>query len=98
VRAFHPLLFRSNQRPYLDPSRRIYRREALHVLTRAKMPAVLLQHVQMEPAGKNLSLIVWDCYRPLRVVRDFIDWNRSQQRPLMKAEFFLSTTPLPMFN
>ena len=47
-----------------------------------------LQHVQTELAGKNLSLIVWDCYRPLRAVRDFINWSRSQQRPLMKAEFF----------
>jgi N-acetylmuramoyl-L-alanine amidase len=29
--------------PYIDPSRGIYRRDALHVLTRAKMPAVLLE-------------------------------------------------------
>jgi N-acetylmuramoyl-L-alanine amidase len=28
---------------YIDPSRGIYRRDALHVLTRAKMPAVLLE-------------------------------------------------------
>jgi hypothetical protein len=29
--------------PYIDPSRGIYRRDALHVLTRATMPAVLLE-------------------------------------------------------
>jgi len=29
--------------PYIDASRGIYRRDALHVLTRAKMPAVLLE-------------------------------------------------------
>jgi N-acetylmuramoyl-L-alanine amidase len=29
--------------PYIDPSRGIYRRDALHVLTWAKMPAVLLE-------------------------------------------------------
>jgi D-alanyl-D-alanine dipeptidase len=56
-----------------------------------------LQHVQTELAGKNLSLIVWDCYRPLRAVRDFINWNRSQQRPLMKAEFFPRTNKNEFF-
>jgi zinc D-Ala-D-Ala dipeptidase len=50
-----------------------------------------LQYVQTELAGKNLSLIVWDCYRPLRAIRDFINWSRSQQRPSMKAEFFPRT-------
>jgi len=29
--------------PYIDASRGIYRRDGLHVLTRAKMPAVLLE-------------------------------------------------------
>jgi N-acetylmuramoyl-L-alanine amidase len=29
--------------PYIDPARGIYRRDALHVLTHAKMPAVLLE-------------------------------------------------------
>jgi zinc D-Ala-D-Ala dipeptidase len=56
-----------------------------------------LQHVQMELAGKNLSLIVWDCYRPLRAVRDFINWSRSQQRPLMKPEFFPRTNKNELF-
>jgi N-acetylmuramoyl-L-alanine amidase len=31
------------RKPYIDASRGIYRRDALHVLTRAKMPAVLLE-------------------------------------------------------
>jgi zinc D-Ala-D-Ala dipeptidase len=56
-----------------------------------------LQHVQTELAGKNLSLIVWDCYRPLRAVRDFMNWSRSQQRPLMKAEFFPRTNKNEFF-
>jgi D-alanyl-D-alanine dipeptidase len=53
--------------------------------------AKALQRVQAELAGKNLSLIVWDCYRPMRAVRDFITWSRSQQAPVMKAEFFPNT-------
>jgi zinc D-Ala-D-Ala dipeptidase len=56
-----------------------------------------LQHVQTELSAKNLSLIVWDCYRPLRAVRHFIDWSRSQQRPLMKAEFFPRTNKNEFF-
>jgi D-alanyl-D-alanine dipeptidase len=65
------------------------------ILTRRAAEA--LQHVQMELAGKDLSLIVWDCYRPMRAVRDFINWSRSQQRPLMKAEFFPRTNKRQLF-
>jgi zinc D-Ala-D-Ala dipeptidase len=56
-----------------------------------------LKHVQTELAGKNLSLIVWDCYRPLRAVKYFINWSRSRQRPLMKAEFFPRTNKNEFF-
>ena len=56
-----------------------------------------LQKVQTELAGKDLSLIVWDCYRPMRAVRDFIHWSRSQQSPLMKAEFFPNTNKSQFF-
>jgi D-alanyl-D-alanine dipeptidase len=49
-----------------------------------------LQQVQTELARRDLSLIVWDCYRPARAVRDFVNWTRSRQ-PSMKAEFFPRT-------
>jgi len=47
-----------------------------------------LKQIQIELSGKSLSLIVWDCYRPARAVRDFINWSRSQRRESMKQEFF----------
>lgn len=47
-----------------------------------------LKQIQSELSAKNLSLIVWDCYRPTRAVRDFINWSRSQRREPMKEEFF----------
>jgi D-alanyl-D-alanine dipeptidase len=56
-----------------------------------------LKRVQIELAGKNLSLIVWDCYRPARAVRDFINWSRSQRRPSMKDEFFPKTNKNQLF-
>jgi zinc D-Ala-D-Ala dipeptidase len=59
--------------------------------------AQALQQVQSELLEKKLSLIVWDCYRPLRAVGDFINWSRSQQRPLMKAEFFPRTNKSEFF-
>jgi D-alanyl-D-alanine dipeptidase len=39
-------------------------------------------------AGKNLSLIVWDCYRPKRAVADFLRWSRDPTHAEMKAEFY----------
>jgi D-alanyl-D-alanine dipeptidase len=59
--------------------------------------AHVLQQIQTELAGKDLSLIVWDCYRPTRAVRDFIRWSRSQQSPMMKAEFFPNTNKSQLF-
>jgi zinc D-Ala-D-Ala dipeptidase len=57
-----------------------------------------LKRAQIELAGKNLSLIVWDCYRPTRAVRDFINWSRSQHRSLMKDEFFPNTNKDKLFE
>jgi zinc D-Ala-D-Ala dipeptidase len=57
-----------------------------------------LKRVQIELAGKHLSLIVWDCYRPTRAVRDFINWSRSRHRSLMKDEFFPNTNKNQLFE
>jgi D-alanyl-D-alanine dipeptidase len=62
-----------------------------------KRAADALRQVQTELAGKDLSLIVWDCYRPVQAVRDFIRWSRSQQSPSMKAEFFPRTEKSRLF-
>jgi D-alanyl-D-alanine dipeptidase len=47
-----------------------------------------LAAVQKILAGKNLSLIVWDCYRPKRAVADFQRWSRDPAHTEMKAEFY----------
>lgn len=50
--------------------------------------AKALADVQMDLADRKLSLIVWDCYRPDRAVRQFIDWVRDPEDITMKAEFY----------
>src|ERR1700754_4929431 len=39
------------------------------------LAARALKAVQGKLAAKNLSLIVWDCYRPKRAVDDFLRWS-----------------------
>src|ERR1700685_4578145 len=43
-----------------------------------------LAAVQKILAGKNLSLIVWDCYRPRRAVADFFRWSKDPTHSEMK--------------
>jgi D-alanyl-D-alanine dipeptidase len=56
-----------------------------------------LSQVQAELAARKLSLIVWDCYRPARAVRDFLAWSRLAQDARMKAEFFPNTNKAQFF-
>lgn len=53
----------------------------------AEPAAAALKQAQEKLAGQNLSLIVWDCYRPARAVRDFVRWTTDPDQR-MKAEFF----------
>src|SRR5438552_7126631 len=39
--------------------------------------AAALAKVQQALAAEKLSLIVWDCYRPIRAVQDFLRWSRQ---------------------
>jgi D-alanyl-D-alanine dipeptidase len=59
--------------------------------------AHVLSQVQAELAGTRRSLVVWDCYRPARAVRDFLAWSRSPSEPRMKAEFFPNTDKAQLF-
>jgi D-alanyl-D-alanine dipeptidase len=59
--------------------------------------ATALQAVQSKLAGKNLSLIVWDCYRPKRAVDDFWRWSRDPARTEMKAAFYPRTDKQSLF-
>jgi D-alanyl-D-alanine dipeptidase len=56
-----------------------------------------LKQVQAELAAKKLSLIVWDCYRPARAVRDFWAWSRTAQEARMKPQFFPRTDKAQLF-
>jgi D-alanyl-D-alanine dipeptidase len=59
--------------------------------------AQALKAVQARLAAKNLSLIVWDCYRPKRAVDDFLRWSRDSARTEMKAEFYPRTDKQSLF-
>jgi D-alanyl-D-alanine dipeptidase len=56
-----------------------------------------LKAAQNKLAAKNLSLIVWDCYRPKRAVEDFWRWSRDATRTEMKAEFYPRTDKQSLF-
>ena len=47
-----------------------------------------LAGVQAELAPFNLSLVVYDCYRPQRAVDEFLAWGRDATDQKMKAEFY----------
>jgi len=53
----------------------------------AEPAAAALKAAQEKLVARQLSLIVWDCYRPARAVRDFVRWTASPDQR-MKAEFF----------
>jgi zinc D-Ala-D-Ala dipeptidase len=59
--------------------------------------ASALKTVQRMLAEKNLSLIVWDCYRPQRAVDDFWGWSKDPTHSEMKAEFYPRTDKQKLF-
>jgi zinc D-Ala-D-Ala dipeptidase len=56
-----------------------------------------LEAAQKKLAEKQLSLIVWDCYRPKRAVDDFLQWSRDPAHSEMKAEFYPRTDKEKLF-
>jgi zinc D-Ala-D-Ala dipeptidase len=56
-----------------------------------------LAHVQAEIVKRGLSLVMWDCYRPARAVKDFLAWSRVPADAPMKAEFFPNTDKAQLF-
>src|SRR6202035_1055552 len=52
---------------------------------------------QRKLAEKNLSLIVWDCYRPQRAVDDCYRWSKDPTHSEMKAEFYPRTDKAMLF-
>jgi zinc D-Ala-D-Ala dipeptidase len=47
-----------------------------------------LAGVQAKLAPKQLSLIIWDAYRPTRATAEFIRWSKDAHDTRMKAEFY----------
>jgi len=56
------------------------------ILTRRT--ALALRRVQRRLRKSQLSLKVYDCYRPRRAVRDFVRWARRKGDRIAKAEFY----------
>lgn len=54
----------------------------------ARAAALALAAVQSDLNKRDLSLIVWDCYRPMRAVEDFWKWSQGSGDDAMKREFF----------
>lgn len=57
-----------------------------------------LSKVQTELKKKNLSLKVFDCYRPQMAVDDFIAWSKDLKDQKMKAEFYPFVDKSELFN
>jgi zinc D-Ala-D-Ala dipeptidase len=54
----------------------------------SKDAAIALTKVQEELIPYHLSLKVYDCYRPVVAVNDFIQWSQVSTDQKMKVEFF----------
>jgi D-alanyl-D-alanine dipeptidase len=61
--------------------------EANEVIMTEKAARALAK-VQAKLAAGNLSLIVWDAYRPTRATAEFIRWSKDPADTRMKAEFY----------
>jgi D-alanyl-D-alanine dipeptidase len=59
--------------------------------------AAALAKIQKMLAEKKLSLIVWDCYRPMRAVDDLLRWSKDVAHADMKAEFYPRTNRKNLF-
>ncbi|WP_055448271.1 M15 family metallopeptidase [Lacinutrix mariniflava] len=53
-----------------------------------KQTAVALKKVQAELAKQNLSIKIYDSYRPQRAVNHFVRWAKVVNDTLMKQEFY----------
>lgn len=63
-----------------------------------KEAALALKNVQTELRKKNLSLKVYDCYRPVTAVEDFVNWSKEMSDQKMKAEFYPRVSKTNLFH
>lgn len=60
--------------------------------------ALALHHVQLELKKSDLSLKVYDCYRPQMAVDDFVQWSQMNSDQTMKAEFYPNVDKSKVFE
>lgn len=60
--------------------------------------AQALARVQRELRAKHYSLKVYDCYRPVMAVQDFIAWSADPKQQEMKAEFYPRVNKSELFD
>lgn len=65
------------------------------ILTRAA--AENLKKIQNELRQSNLSLKVYDCYRPQRAVDDFLAWGKVPTQDAMRKEFYPNLQKMELF-
>jgi D-alanyl-D-alanine dipeptidase len=53
-----------------------------------RQAADALAAVQAELRGKHLTLKVYDCYRPARAVKAFVDWAKLPDDPKAKSTYY----------
>ncbi|APR99763.1 hypothetical protein BCY86_03035 [Pajaroellobacter abortibovis] len=57
-----------------------------------------MREVQKALKASNLTLKVYDCYRPQRAVDDFVAWSNQLQNQKMKKEFYPRVDKSILFN
>jgi len=58
------------------------------VVIMTKQTAIALKKVQTELAKENLSIKIYDAYRPQRAVNHFVRWAKVVNDTLMKQQFY----------
>jgi len=59
-----------------------------NVAISTKAAANALKKVQVDLAKQNLSILIYDAYRPQRAVNHFVRWAKVQNDTLMKSVFY----------
>jgi D-alanyl-D-alanine dipeptidase len=60
--------------------------------------AEALKRIQNQLRAENLSLMVYDCYRPERAVQDFAEWAEAESDQIMKNEFYPEVDKSRLFS
>jgi D-alanyl-D-alanine dipeptidase len=59
--------------------------------------AEALKQVQADLRAKNLTLKVYDCYRPARAVAAFVDWAKEPDDPKIKSTYYPNLSKSALF-